>query len=66
MQGKVKKIMSGRRFGFIELDRKKDIFFHCSDVEGDFKDLEKGDLVSYEIILGRNGKNKAVKVHKEI
>ena len=60
------KIMSGRGFGFIELSKEKDIFFHCSDVEGDFKVLEEGDLVSFEVTEGRDGKDKAVKVHKEI
>ncbi len=64
MEGRIKKIMLGRGFGFIELDKEKDIFFHCSDVEGDFKVLEEGNLVSFEITEGRDGKDKAIKVKK--
>ena len=66
MQGRISKIIENRGFGFIELDEGKDIFFHCSDVEGDFKVLEEGDLVSYEVTEGRDNKDKAIKVHKEI
>ena len=62
MEGRISKIMTGRGFGFIELDEGKDIFFHCSDVEGDFKDLEEGNLVSYETTEGRDGKDKAINV----
>ncbi|MBA7652796.1 Cold shock-like protein [subsurface metagenome] len=64
MKGRIEKIMTGRGFGFIELDEGKDIFFHCSDVEGDFKVLEEGDLVSFEITEGRDGKDKAINVKK--
>ncbi len=64
MQGRISKIMS-KRFGFIELSKEKDIFFHCSDVEGiEFDDLQEGDLVSFEITEGRDGKDKAIKVKK--
>jgi CspA family cold shock protein len=66
LQGRISKIIENRGFGFIELDEGKDIFFHCSDVEGDFKVLEEGDLVSYEVTEGRDNKDKAIKVHKEI
>ena len=65
-QGRIKKIITGRGFGFIELSDEKDIFFHSSDVEGDFKVLEEGDQVTFEVAPGRDGKNKAIKVHKEI
>ncbi len=66
MQGRISKIMS-KRFGFIELSEEKDIFFHCSDVEGiEFDDLQEGDLVTYEITEGRDNKDKAIKVHKKI
>lgn len=65
-RGTIKKIMSGRGFGFIELNDEKEIFFHSSDVEGDFMVLEEGDPVIFQVAPGRNGKEKAIKVHKEI
>jgi len=65
-KGTIKKIILGRGFGFIELSEEKDIFFHSSDVEGDFKVLEEGDPVTFEVAPGRDGKDKAIKVHKEI
>ncbi len=65
-RGRIKKIITGRGFGFIELSDEKEIFFHSSDVEGDFKVLEEGDQVTFEVAPGRDGKNKAIKVHKEI
>lgn len=50
MKGRIKKIQTGRGFGFIEVKGGKDIFFHCSDL-GDVKleDLQKGDLVNFEV-----------------
>ena len=39
-------------------------YFHCSGVEGDFEDLREGDLVSFEIVPGRDGKDKAINVKK--
>lgn len=64
MKGKITRIISNRGFGFIELTKGKDLFFHCSGVEGDFGDLEEGDLVEYEITQGREGKNNAINVKK--
>ena len=54
-QGKVKKIVSDRGFGFIEGER-GDLFFHHSEVQdGTFDDLSEGQLVDYEIGQGRKG-----------
>ena len=50
MEGKIKKIMTQRGFGFIEVDEEKDIFFHCSGLKNmDFEDLQEGDLVTFEV-----------------
>jgi CspA family cold shock protein len=52
MQGKIKKIVGSRGFGFIMVDDdEKDIFFHRSQIEGDvvFEDLREGQEVSFEI-----------------
>ena len=49
-QGKIKKIMSGKGFGFIEGANGKDIFFHHSSVAaGGFDSLQQGQLVEFEV-----------------
>lgn len=63
MEGRISKIVAERGFGFIELDEEKDIFLHCSEVEGNFDDLREGDFVSFEVEKGPKG-NRAVKVQK--
>jgi len=48
MEGKIKKL-TGKGFGFIAAeDVEDDLFFHESEVEGNFGDLEEGDEVSFE------------------
>ncbi len=54
-QGKIKKLVSDRGFGFIEGDR-GDLFFHHSEVQGAaFEELREGQTVDYEIGQGRKG-----------
>ncbi len=54
-QGKIKKVVSDRGFGFIE-DESGDLFFHHSEVQGiTFEELQEGQLVDYEIGQGRKG-----------
>lgn len=67
MRGKIAKIVSGRGFGFIEVEgEEKNVFFHCSNVIDDkFNELEEEDDVSFDLEDGPKGKV-AVKVHKEI
>jgi CspA family cold shock protein len=46
-QGKIKKLVSERGFGFIEGDR-GDLFFHTSEVQGgSFDSLREGQMVDY-------------------
>ncbi|HVC92698.1 MAG TPA: cold shock domain-containing protein [Pirellulales bacterium] len=46
-QGKIKKLVSERGFGFIEGDR-GDLFFHTSEVQGvSFDSLREGQEVEY-------------------
>jgi CspA family cold shock protein len=55
-QGKIKKIVSDRGFGFIETDRGTDLFFHHSEVkEGSFDHLQQGDRVEYTEGSGKKG-----------
>lgn len=54
-QGKIKKLVADRGFGFVESGR-NDMFFHHSDVEGvSFDDLREGQTLEYEIGQGPKG-----------
>lgn len=55
MEGKIKRIISKRGFGFIEIVKGNDIFFHCKGVVGVFEDLKEGDQVNFEIEKGQKG-----------
>ena len=55
-QGKIKRLVSDRGFGFVEGDRGDDLFFHHSEVQGmSIEDLQEGQTVEYEIGQGRKG-----------
>ena len=54
-QGKIKRLVSDRGFGFIETEQ-GDMFFHHSEVQDvTFEELQEGQLVEYEIGQGRKG-----------
>ena len=54
-QGKIKRLVSDRGFGFIEGDR-GDLFFHHSEVSGaTIEELHEGQMVEYEIGQGQKG-----------
>ncbi|MCP4195250.1 MAG: cold shock domain-containing protein [Pirellulaceae bacterium] len=54
-EGKIKKLLSDKGFGFIEGDR-DDLFFHHSEVQGmRIEELREGQTVEYEIGEGRKG-----------
>lgn len=58
-EGKVKKIVADKGFGFIEAPNMQDVFFHHSTVAGKgFDNLAPGQRVEYEIDPdgGRGGK----------
>jgi len=55
-QGKVKRLVSDRGFGFIESERGDDLFFHHSALEGtSIEELREGQVVEYEIGRGPKG-----------
>ena len=55
-QGKVKKLVSEKGFGFIEGDRGDDLFFHHTAVQGaTLEELREGQLVEYEVGQGPKG-----------
>jgi CspA family cold shock protein len=54
-QGKIKKLVTERGFGFIEAEN-GDLFFHHSEVKGAaLEELREGQMVEYEIGEGRKG-----------
>ena len=54
-QGKIKKLVSDRGFGFVEGER-GELFFHHSEVtDAEFEQLHEGQMVEYEIGQGRKG-----------
>ena len=54
-QGKIKKLVSDRGFGFIENDG-NDLFFHSSEVQGvAFEELSEGQMVEFEVGDGPKG-----------
>ena len=54
-QGKIKKLVSDRGFGFIDGDS-GELFFHHSEVQGvTFEELAEGQTVDYEVGQGRKG-----------
>jgi CspA family cold shock protein len=54
-QGKIKKLVSDRGFGFVGADS-GDLFFHHSEVQGmTFEELSEGQDVEFEIGEGRKG-----------
>ena len=55
-QGKIKRLVSDRGFGFIEDDRGDDLFFHHSAVEGaTIEELREGQIVEFEVGRGPKG-----------
>ena len=55
-QGKIKKLVADKGFGFIEGDQGEDMFFHLSALEdATFEDLSEGQTVEFEIGQGPKG-----------
>lgn len=55
-QGKIKKLVTDRGFGFIEGDAGDDLFFHHSALQGaTLEALREGQAVEYEVGAGPKG-----------
>lgn len=65
MNGKIKKLVSDKGFGFISNPgMEKDLFFHSKSVVGvAFDELHEGDEVTFEVEDSPKGKN-AVNVQR--
>lgn len=54
-QGKIKKVLPEKGFGFITGER-DDLFFHHSELKGvTIEELREGQMVHYEIGQGKKG-----------
>ncbi len=54
-QGKIKKLVTDRGFGFVEAER-GELFFHYSELQGvSIEELNEGQMVEYEVGQGRKG-----------
>ncbi len=55
-QGKIKRLVSERGFGFIEGERGDDLFFHHSALQGTtIEAFREGQMVEYEVGRGPKG-----------
>jgi cold shock protein len=63
-QGTIKRL-TDRGFGFISREgEEKDLFFHSNELQGvEFKDLQEGDKVQFEVVDSPKGPN-ATKVSR--
>lgn len=58
-EGKVKKVVQDKGFGFIEVSGGQDVFFHHSTVpNGGFDNLAQGQRVEFELDQHGGGKGK--------
>ncbi len=63
MQGTVKRWISERGYGFIQVDSGKDVFVHHTGVIGKgYKTLVPGQLVEFELTKDEVGRTKATEV----
>ena len=62
MEGKIKKLIRDRGFGFI-IAEGKDVFFHTSALRGiSFDTLKEGDKVKFDLQRGSKARPQAVNV----
>ena len=62
-KGTIKRLISDRGFGFIQIADKADLFFHRVALKGvDFASLREGQEVEFEIGNGRDGRAQAVEI----
>lgn len=55
-QGKIKRLVADRGFGFVESDRGDDVFFHHSELQGvAIEELREGQVLEYEMGRGQKG-----------
>ena len=62
-KGTIRRLIADRGFGFIEMERGEELFFHRSQIQGiDYNSLREGQQVEFEIRQGSDGRPQAVRV----
>ena len=62
-KGTTRRLVADRGFGFIRTERREDLFFHRSQLQGvDYNSLREGQQVEFEVAKGRDGRPQAVRV----
>ena len=65
-KGKVKWFDAKKGYGFIVTSKMEEYFFHYSSIlQNGYKKLEPGDVVTFDLIAGKEGKMVAINVSKE-
>lgn len=65
LKGKVKWFDAKKGYGFIAYST-EEYFFHFSSIlQNGYKKLESGDIVTFELIAGKEGKMVAINVSKD-
>ena len=66
MRGTVKWFNAMKGYGFVAPDgSSKDVFVHISEVQkADLSNLNQGDVVEFEMSMGKNGREAAVNLKK--
>lgn len=54
-EGRIKKIIHDRGFGFVRADDGNEVFFHRTELNVDFDSLEEGQQVSFEVVNSPKG-----------
>ncbi|MGW8256478.1 MAG: cold-shock protein [Thermoguttaceae bacterium] len=57
-QGKIKRIVADRGFGFISSDEKDVFFHHTAVVDQKFDELQEGQAVTYDIVNGPDSRGR--------
>lgn len=61
-EGRIRQLITDRRYGFIRTEQREDLFFHFSELQGiDHRSLREGQEVRFEVEEGPDG-SCAVKV----
>ena len=55
-EGTIRKLVTNKGYGFLNIGSEKDLFFHSSSVQGvRFEDLHEGQKVSYTVGRSKKG-----------
>ena len=54
-EGRIKKIIYDRGFGFVRADDGNEVFFHRTELNVDFDALEEGQQVTFDVVNSPKG-----------